>query len=254
MKKLIVVLVLLAGAMSAQARINETRAQIVKRFSARALVDDDVRQHIMTFHTKNTAFVGFYNGRSVIESYVMSSAYSNKDANEVVRIVLGRMPKWRKIDTGYWVSSDGVYGLMTFPGDGLAKELKTLPHIYGDEPHPDSTPVPRPPVASYYGDPSRTPNDCSIIASKAYHELKPTTAWCQVISAGLILPAGASRHAVVAFKYQKDGHVLIYDEMGSFEIDTTLEDTEAIKLAWQAKLNDLKVLMIIDDLKFETHD
>ena len=41
--------------------------------------------------------------------------------------------------------------------------------------------------------------------------------------------------------------------VGSLELDTTLEDAEAIKLAWQVKMNDLKVLMIVTDLHLVTH-
>jgi hypothetical protein len=270
-RKLIIIIALLATAMTVQAKLGETREQILRRFGGMEAVTANY-SNVMMFQHKNLAQIYFdANGRSVVEMYYLSTRYTKADPYEIMRTVLDSRPRFTttQVHPSCWQSTNSVYevGFLIDPPPGYkwgfavgyTSAMEQFAAWRDDKPkrstvlQPSSPPEPEQPSRYYYSDPSRTPNDCSIIASKAYHELKDVTSWCQVISADLILSIGQGKHAVVAFKYQPDGHVFIYDELGSLELDTELEDTEAIKLAWQVKLNDLKVLMIVSDLKFVTH-
>jgi hypothetical protein len=271
MKKLTMFIVLLAGAMTVQARISETKEQILKRFGGWEAVSSVYTlngQDVMMFRHKNVAYIYFNsNGQSELEIYHLSTRFNKSDAYDIIRTVIGGRPPFdeTQVHSLCWESVNGVYKVAMMNRDalphnyqwGIAVGRSAAVERFVSWPQEKRREIvqPRPTEQPrYYADPSRTPNDCSIVASKAYHELKDTSSWCQVISAGLILPSvGECRHSVVAFKYQKDGHVFIYDELGSLELDTPLEDGDAIKMAWQDKLTNLKVLMIVSDLHFVTH-
>ena len=196
--------VLLAGAMTVQARISETKEQILKRFGGWEAVSSVYTlngQDVMMFRHKNVAYIYFNsNGQSELEIYHLSTRFNKSDAYEIIRTVIGGRPPFdeTQVHSLCWESVNGVYKVAMMNRDAL-------PHNYQwgiavgrsaaverfvswaqekrrEIVQPRPTEQPR-----YCADPSRTPNDCSIVASKAYHELKDTSSWCQVISAGLNL-------------------------------------------------------------------
>lgn len=73
----------------------------------------------------------------------------------------------------------------------------------------------------------RLPQDCELVAQRAYAQLKPSAAWCQII--GFMLAGGG--HAAVVYKHQIDGPVIYYDANGSLNLGTTSTDLAVIEAA-----------------------
>ena len=96
MKKLTMFIVLLAGAMTVQARISETKEQILKRFGGWEAVSSVYTlngQDVMMFRHKNVAYIYFNsNGQSELEIYHLSTRFNKSDAYEIIRTVIGGRP------------------------------------------------------------------------------------------------------------------------------------------------------------------
>ena len=115
MKRLtLLVTALLASAMMAQAKIGETRDQLIKRFWRNQIVSqtDDMIQ----FKGKNGIGIGLRNGISVFESYSMTTEFNSKEADEIIKTVLGvkQVPKFDKIGGGRFVS--GIWEVLIMQG------------------------------------------------------------------------------------------------------------------------------------------
>jgi hypothetical protein len=154
----------------------------------------------------------------------------------------------RGLANGCLQSSTGGYevALQNDPGEGF-KWVITVGRagIVAAVTSPERLPRPAASLAprqqpSYYVDPSRTPNDCAIIAAQAYAKLKPSTYWCEVIGVHFQINGTdwPQDHAMVFFKYQADGTVWVYDERGSKEIPTTSTTLADLKLAMESQLAD----------------
>jgi hypothetical protein len=112
-------------------------------------------------------------------------------------------------------------------------------------------PQPQPAPQTEPADPTRTPSDCTIIAGQAHDRIKKFASWSQIVGINWILPDGkTSAHAAVFYKYQADGNVFYYDESGALELDTTSQELDDIKTAFQAKIGKLRT---VTALKFLTH-
>ena len=76
------------------------------------------------------------------------------------------------------------------------------------------------------------------MAAENYDRLKNITSWCQVIGMHYIVDRTGKDfgHAVVAYKYEPDGHIFITDASGTFDLDTSDGDLESIRIAWQRKM------------------
>jgi hypothetical protein len=93
-----------------------------------------------------------------------------------------------------------------------------------------STPSEPAPSHSMPLDPTRSSNDCAIIASQAYGRLKTSASWAQVIGFDMLINGERRGHAAVVFKYQGDGPVFYYDAAGTIQLRTAgtgVSDIEA---------------------------
>jgi hypothetical protein len=246
-----IVTAILAGlAMTTQAKLDETRAEIIKRFSENALTENS--EAALTFIGKNKATILFKNGRSVIEVYDVKSKFAKADADDIVHIVIDRHYAWDKLDAKSWQSKDGQFMVRLLEPDpnytwsiavGYASQLRNI----------NSTPAPqyaqprREPVTA-----GRTPEDCAIIAAQAFSKLKPVTAWCQIIDLQFTNETGGHGHAIVAYKYQTQGNVMLYDADGTLEIQTSATDTGSIMLAFQTRLDAMGASDKIKSMRFIT--
>lgn len=97
----------------AQAKIGETRDQLIKRFGRGQIVSQtaDMIQFKGKFKGKNGVGgvgIGLRHDISVFESYSMTTEFNSKDAEEIIKTVLGvkQMPKFDKIGrslvSGIW--------------------------------------------------------------------------------------------------------------------------------------------------------
>jgi hypothetical protein len=272
----IIMTVLFVSAMSAQAKLGETKAQIIKRFGADALIsrEDKAVYSQMEFGRKNYVRVIFNRyGRSDFEIYMLKTPYSASDANEIVSTVLGGVHwRWSQIDDRRTRSHDGVYELVLVPGyneyrwgiavgytagvDAFAQGVDEA--LDKNEEQLASTPAPSYQPAStprYYVNPSRTPNDCAIVAAQAYAKLKPNTYWCQIMSVHVETTTEVVNHAMVFYKYQANGHVLVYDARGTLELNTTSEQpdelAEAVKPAMQPLTGSYPTTVVLSPLTYD---
>jgi hypothetical protein len=251
MERLIIAIITLSvlSAMPAQAKLGETEAQIIKRFGIDALINRkvDTSLTLLEFGRRNNVVVAIdQHGRSIFEFYRLRTGYNASDANEIAAKVLGGVRwHWTRVDRCRRRTTDGAYELMLLPGYdeyrwSMAVGYTVAVDAFATGVYNATAPAQPQPQPRYYvqpTDPSRTPADCGIIAAQAYSRLKPATSWCQVLSARLYIDGQKDGHAVVAFKYQPDGHVQIYDENGTLELPTTSEDIAAIWSAWEYTLS-----------------
>jgi hypothetical protein len=258
MMRQLVIFALLASASLAQAKIGETKEQIIRRFGAAAMTGRDDKNCSMEFTGKNYVVVIFDTaGRSVFELYQLKSAYSVSDANEIVKTVLGGVRwRWIKVAANLTRSADGVYSIAEIPPAGLfqwgiavghSEAVNVFYRAMMASSRPTPPPVPTPnefdfvPDATPAVDTARRPNDCAIVAAQAYARLKPVTYWCQVAAMKGIWRDGASGHALVLFKYQADGNVFVYDEQGSRPLPTSSENLAEIKPVLQSVTPDCAI-------------
>ena len=221
--------------MSAHAKIGETRAQLVHRFGPITAIQGRDGQ-LLEWDATNTAMILLDNtGRSAVEWYYMRSPYSASDANEIVKTVLGGVHwRWTQVNAEMQRSTDGRYAIALFTADpplgySWGIEVGYARSIEAFNAPPAATP---PPWELVY--PSQTvapPNDCAIIAAEAYKRLKPVTYWCEIMGVRAETPAELVRHAMVFYKYQADGNVIVYDARGSIELNTTSEKLEDLAKA-----------------------
>ena len=169
MKKLLAIAVLLAVAMTAQAKVGETKVQIIKRFGAAAIVHEqsNVEGDYITFEGKNHVLVLFQNSRSICEVYLLRTGYSASDANEIVKTVLaGVRRRWNELDAWRKRSTDGVYEIMLLPTNGRGTykwgiavghsvTVASFGELMAKTDQAAVVPKPQPQTA----DPNRTPND-----------------------------------------------------------------------------------------------
>jgi hypothetical protein len=260
-KRWLLPLLLLVSASVAQAKLGESRQQILKRFGGKdAMTFGETWGNRMEFQHKNFARIDFDDaGHSVLEMYYLSTPFNNKDANEIIKIVIGKgTAVWREVRPGCWQSTNGKYQLaqMIDPPSGYLGGIVVayssaidVAAAYDQPTTPKPQPDPTPEVAP--ADPTRTPADCGIIAGQAHDRIKKFAAWSQIVGLNWLFPNGKpSAHAAVFYKYQADGNVFYYDEGGTLELDTTSQDLDAIKTALQAKIGKQRTVLA---LKFLTH-
>jgi hypothetical protein len=252
MRRLFTLALLVCASVTAQAKLGETKAQIIQRFSQVAMTKSGA--NFMEFASKNYVYVTFDGtDRAVMELYMIRTVYRDADAMEIVKTVLGGMRlRWERVNAHSMRSADGMYEIADVevePGYrwGIAV-MCALPH-----PVPAATPAPQPApqVVAPGVDPSRTPADCAIVAAQAYAKLKPVTYWCQIVGMKAFWQddGKSSGHAMVIYKYQGDGNVFAYDERGTRTLATTSENLEAIQPAPQSAMPDCG----IEKLVFLTH-
>lgn len=244
--KRVIILLMTVLAANAQAKIGETRNQIIRRFG-RPVKDDG---YSLAFQGKNVALIGFdTTSRSQLEMYFMTTRFRVADADEIIKTVIGFMPVFkRRLANGCLQSSDSAYevALQNDPGEGF-KWVITVGRtgVVAAVISPQRSPSPAPAASvaprrqpSDYIDPTRSPNDCAIIAAQAYARLKPSSNWCQVIGVHFQVKGQdwPQDHAMVFFKYQPDGTVWVYDERGSKELPTTSTKLLDLKLALESQL------------------
>jgi hypothetical protein len=248
MKKLLAIALLLAGAMAAQAKVGETLPQLIKRFGTNYQLHGAGIYEFRPWSSGSVTAI-LVDGRSAWEFYVSEYPRVNDEPppNIVRGILTTQSPrdKWHSVTPPY-----GSHYAMQNQNKSLTATLQyaasqqqwsmevgyTWAVVASHTPSAKSTSTPAPEVAV---DPSRPPNDCSIVAAQAYAKLKPNTYWCQIVGIDVVL-AGEQRprgHVVVLFKYQADGQVFQFDAAGAQELDTTEQDLEAIKPEIQARLN-----------------
>jgi tetratricopeptide (TPR) repeat protein len=108
MRRLLILGLLLANTISAQARLGETRDEIIRRFGKPTL--GDRTDYYMEFKGDNLAMIAFDDkGRSALEFYYLKDAFKAKDATEIVRVVIGSTPDVREVQPACWQSTNGRY-------------------------------------------------------------------------------------------------------------------------------------------------
>jgi hypothetical protein len=121
MKRLtLLVTALLASAIMAQAKIGETRDQLIKRFGRGQIVSQtaDMIQFKGKFKGKNGVGgvgIGLRHDISVFESYSMTTEFNSKDAEEIIKTVLDvkQMPKFDKIGRSF---VSGIWEVLIMEG------------------------------------------------------------------------------------------------------------------------------------------
>jgi hypothetical protein len=256
------VAVMLTGtALSAQASIGESRAQIEARFGRNALVKSDTG--FAQYENKNIATIFFGDdGRSNLEIYSMHSRFSKADADQIWQTVIRptRRLQWDKVTTDAWMTHDKVYSMVFLQHGpsvewvvavGYTDPVIALVRQWGKPKQEIAKAAPT-------QQPARSERrDCAIVAAEQLARLKPNVAWARVVSysytyIGKDGSLETDNHAEVAFKYEADGHVFISDADGAIELNTTAEDTDTIKALYQQRLNAVGVQMKVSDFKFLT--
>jgi hypothetical protein len=262
---ILLLLLVLSLATKAQAKIGETVPELIKRFGSNYTESNGIYEFILKDVRDVRRLIVVVNGRSVTELYVFYAAPLNKNGeppSDIVRGVLDKespRDKWHEVVPPYGANyalqnrDDSVTALLRYSQGSNVWSLEvgyTWATAALNTPAPTVTPDPYPdtPVIAPTPDNSRPPSDCAIIAAQAYARLKPVTYWCQIIGVSRTYSNGESvKHAMVAYKYQPDGHVFVYDEFGARELETTEQDLDAITKGLQA--GNVTVLA----LKFLTH-
>jgi hypothetical protein len=115
MKRLtLLVTALLACAITAQAKINETRNQLIKRFGRNQIIKQTANS-VAFKKGNNVVTATLRNGVCVFESYSMTTEFNAKDAEEIIKTVLGTktMPEFDKIGAGL---VSGVWEVLLMKG------------------------------------------------------------------------------------------------------------------------------------------
>jgi hypothetical protein len=251
MKKLLAIAVLLAGLMSAQAKLGETLPQLSSRFGTPTKYD----ANLVHFRVQRGAVSVFMQGGvSKIEAYYTKDVplVSGEPPNDIVRGILeveSPYDKWQEIKwlpyydyaminksgrlvaglkwtgkgaPGMWSVDVGYSADMRSWAQGMATSEQSVP-----TPPPTIAPPPQ-----YYPTPQqRSPNDCALIAAEAYAKLKPVTHWCQIMGVHVETTKETFGHAMVFFKIDASGHVMVYDARGTQELNTTSEDPQVLARA-----------------------
>jgi hypothetical protein len=221
---IITLLAVAAFALPAHAKLGESRAQLIKRFGAAAIVDSHSSNYI-TFVGKNRVAVSLSaNGYSVAESYMVKTKFSQEDADEIASTVIGMNVskiKWDKLGAGHWVTQAGTYTLVLLePTQGydwmiVVGFTDTVNAMFTSG--PETTPSPTPRIEPR----ARSPKDCLIVATEAFARLSKTAAWARI--AGLVLSNNGkvvAGHAVVIYQPTSNSNVFIYDDDGSLDCHT----------------------------------
>jgi hypothetical protein len=264
MKRVIFLLALLSAISSAQARLGETVSQLVKRFGSNYECSGDgvctfwLKQYAVLVQLGELIQTPKHQQVSVFEVYISTTPLvQGEPPNDIVRGILNTnspKDKWHEVQrifgADYAMQNKGAsltallrYSEYDLRRNGLwVLEIGITSAVFDSNQNRDAAPdvQPAPRQVQPAPMPQRTPrgdNDCGIVAMEAYARLKSTSPWCQVVAVRYIEAGNEYGHAVVAFKYQADGHVFIYDVSGSFELDTDAEVLEAIKLSWQRRIN-----------------
>jgi hypothetical protein len=207
---------------SAQAKIGETRAQIIKRFGRAAMISGD--EYTLRFENKNYALVSFVNGRSVMEIYWVGTRYSVADATEILNTVLGG-DRWKWTTEGNCMrTTNGLYEAKISPttGDGPYRwaiavgYTKVVEAMVVSSATQKSSPTPAPA-------PETTPNDCLIVATEAFARLSKSAAWARIAGFKIWEAGKASAgigHAVVFYQPTQASNVWLYDSNGSHDMGT----------------------------------
>src|SRR5262245_7885914 len=254
-----IALLSLVLAATAQAKLGETLPQLIKRFGANYQLHGAGIYEFRPW-TSGSVTAVLVDGRSAWEFYVSEYPRVNDEPppNIVRGILTTQSPrdKWHSVTPPYGShyamqnQNNSITAILRYPGSQEQWSMEvgyTWAVVASHTPSAKPTPTPAPEVAV---DPSRPPNDCSIVAAQAYAKLRPNTYWCQIVGMEVVL-AGEQRtrgHAVVLFKYQADGHVFLFDAAGAQELDTADQDLDAIKPKIQALLNGK-----VEGLRYLTH-
>jgi hypothetical protein len=250
----------------AQAKVGDSLAQLCQRFGAYTIVSEGIYEFNVSSSQTIVSFV--MNNTSVDELYIFYRPLNSdgEPPKEIVRFVLdstSRNDKWHEVkppfgtDYALQNKNDGLTALLRYKGHASSWSVEigytpTIVALNSEPVRPRATPAPQVQTEPRSED-GRTPADCAIIAAQAYAKLKPVTSWCQIVGIRWS-QNGQPRmsHAVVMYKYQSDGHVFVYDESGTLELDTTSEDLDALQMVLQDRYQP-KFGVIIASLKYLTH-
>ena len=258
MKKLLAIAVLLAAAMSAQAKVGDTLPQLIRRFGSN--YDTEYHSGMVTHRfevDKGTVTIVMQNGVCMLESYFTSTSnvplVNGEPPTNIVRGILeveSPKEKWHEVKLPWF-----NYGLETRNGSligGLYYARNSWLLIVGypvtvmsfagwaaggsAASAPTFTPPPLDsieptPVPALTPQDHRTPNDCAIIAAEAYAKLKSVTYWCQIMAIEVDTATEKFCHAMVFFKIDTSGRVMVYDARGTQELNTTSEDPRVLARA-----------------------
>lgn len=273
-RSVIIAIIILSALSGAQAKIGETLPQLIKRFGNKYQVEEQNNGDI------TYKFVGGYfmnailrNGVCVTEIYFSDHALENGEPpTKYVRGVLnveapGR--KWTEqkpsIRADYAVASDdgkywaelaykrqradrftwsmAVYYVPALMNQPEAQE-PTSPPAWAVTPTSVATPFPVMPTLQ----PTPIPmgehhyNDCLIVSTKVYNELKGKAYWCEIVGLSIKADGETSGHAVVVYQMEKDGLVYAYDpNLGSLFVGANDKSIATISkgLQYQWKKHDV---------------
>jgi len=232
MRYLILTLLAVASfALPVQAKLGETRAQLIQRFGRAALKIN--AEHGMEFVNKNTVFIDLVDGRSVAEMYCMKTKFNQDDADEIAQIVTGTTigDAWTKAADGFYESPDGRFAGKVFrpdsPGEFLWFATVGYPRAARQMLHTETKRVEPRPDGS-------TKNDCLIVATEAFARLSKTAVWAR-IGSFMISRDGKvlGGHAVTFYQPTATSNVWVYDSNeGSIELRTQSHDLTEIMIAY----------------------
>jgi hypothetical protein len=256
-----VAVAILAVAGSASAKIRETQEQVIarsKRNSDIVKIETAVERGKPMIYTyyRDGSFVAHVFGSGGKEIAMMSYTLKKRTSQDIAEIQKTYPTKWYATGTqdGYitWESANGL--LMGRKPIGQYDHVGIIDlHKMAEMPDPKEEGLkpareitqeqPGIPLDSELNDPlyefspevfyatplSRLPNDCFIIATKAYKELKPTAYWTR-IGSYMITENGKEigRHAVCFSQPTPTANVYMYDENGALDTTTQSHDLTEI--------------------------
>jgi Protein of unknown function (DUF805). len=261
-----IAIITLSALSGAQAKIGETLPQLIERFGNKYQVEE-LNNADITYK-----FVGSYfmnailrNGVCVTEIYFSDHPLENGEPpSKYVRGVLNAEAPGRKWtdrkpstlgdyavasdDGKYWAElvykrqradrftwSMAVYYVPALMNQPKEQEPTSAPAL-ALAPTPVATPLPVMPT------PQSTPipmgehhyNDCLIVSTNVYNELKGKAYWCEIVGLGIKADGETSGHAVVVYQMEKDGLVYAYDpNLGSLFVGPNDKSISTISKALQ---------------------
>jgi hypothetical protein len=232
LRKLVTIVVaIVALAASATAKIGETYQQVI----ADAQQDRDTADIGWDKERPRTLVVWYLNGdvlghqfggdgREIAFDWLTKHDITDGEIAKVMRVFRAR---WRAVQSKVgWRSWETESGLrMGVRGRYLSiLDMNRLTEIEENNPGTvTSTPAPRPA-------PSRSPNDCMIIATEAYNRLKPPVShWANIAQLNVIENGkDVGGHAVLFYQPEAGGNVFMYDAGGTADMFTQSHDLSTL--------------------------
>ena len=232
LRKLVTIVVaIVALAASATAKIGETYQQVI----AAAQQDRDTADIEWDKERPRTLVVWYLNGdvlghqfggdgREIAFDWLTKHDITDGEIAKVMRVFRAR---WRAVQSKVgWRSWETESGLrMGVSGRYLSiLDMNRLTEIEENNPGTvTSTPAPRPA-------PSRSPNDCMIIATEAYNRLKPPVShWANIAQLNVIENGkDVGGHAVLFYQPEAGGNVFMYDAGGTAVMFTQSHDLSTL--------------------------